>query len=228
MRLLVVEDDPQISDGLIAALRRGGHAVDGALTGRDADSALVMHEYDLVILDLGLPLLDGADVLRNLRARKQNTPVIILTARDHPGDRSRALDSGADDYMVKPFDLSELEARIRAITRRVHGSSSDDLAIGDLVFSAAERRVTVRGETLAFLPREMSVLEILLQRRGRVVSKAQMMASLCDWDQELTEAAIEVYLHRVRKKLSGSGIGIRTIRGFGYLLEMQFVPDIKS
>ena len=219
MRLLVVEDDPQISDGLIAALRRSGHTVDGARTGLDADSALVSQNYDLVILDLGLPFLDGTTVLRNIRQRKQQTSVLILTARDQPGGRAQILDSGADDYMTKPFDLGELEARIRAISRRMQGNDSDDLTLGNLQYCTSERRVSIRGEAVPFLPRELNILELLLQRRGRVVSKPQMVERLCDWNEDITESAIEVYLHRIRKKLNGSDVNIRTIRGFGYLLE---------
>lgn len=222
MRLLVVEDDPQISDGLIAALRRSGHTVDGVRTGLDADNALVSQNYDLVILDLGLPLLDGTTVLRNMRQRKQQIPVLILTARDQPGGRAQILDSGADDYMTKPFDLGELEARIRAISRRVQGNDSDNLTLGNLQYYTAERRVSIRGEAVPFLPRELNILELLLQRRGRVVSKPQMVERLCDWNEDITESAIEVYLHRIRKKLNGSDVNIRTIRGFGYLLE---APD---
>ena len=220
MRLLVVEDDPHIASGLIAALRRAGQMVDGLASGRDADAALITQTYDLVILDLGLPHLDGPTVLANLRARKNHTPVLILTARDELGERVRGLNAGADDYMVKPFEFDELLARVHAISRRAQGASSDDVQVGKLRYSVSERRVTVDGVLAELAPREMGVLEVLLQRRGKVVSKSQLMEALCDWNEDLTETAIEVYLHRVRKKLEGSEVNIRTVRGFGYLLEL--------
>lgn len=220
MRLLVVEDDPHIASGLIAALRRSGHAVDGLASGRDADAALIAQTYDLVILDLGLPHMDGPMVLANLRARKNHTPVLILTARDELSERVRGLNAGADDYMVKPFEFEELLARIHAISRRAQGSGSDDVQVGKLSYSVRERRVTVDGLLTELAPRELGVLEVLLQRRGKVVSKHQLMEALCDWNEDLTETAIEVYLHRVRKKLEGSEVNIRTVRGFGYLLEV--------
>ncbi len=218
MRLLVVEDDVQIADGLARALRRSGHVVDVLGNGRDADSMLLSQEYDLVVLDLGLPGLDGLTVLRNLRQRQKQTPVLVLTARDNLPDRLRGLNLGADDYMVKPFELAELEARIRAITRRALAGSGTDITIGQLCFKLAARRVHVCDIAIELSPREFSVLEILLLRRGRVVSKAQIQEQVGDW-KELTDGAIELYIHRLRRKIENAGVEIRTVRGFGYLLQ---------
>jgi len=219
VRLLVVEDDPQIADGLSRALRRNGHVVDVLDRGLSADITLGTQDFDVVILDLGLPDMDGIDVLRRLRGREKRTPVLVLTARDELADRVRGLDLGADDYMVKPFEMDELEARIRAIARRAHAGSGGDLVAGKLCMKLAQRRILVDDAPVEFSPREFAVLEILLLRRGRVVSKAQLQEQLCAWDSALTDGAIELYVHRVRRKLEFSDVTIRTVRGFGYLLE---------
>jgi two-component system OmpR family response regulator len=220
MRLLVVEDDPQISEGLSRGLRRAGHAVDSLIDGASAIHELATHDYDLMILDLGLPGMDGYAVLRELRNAPRPTPTLVLTARDELDDRIRGLDLGADDYMVKPFEMAELEARIRAITRRVHGiGGSGEIAIGKLRFRIEERRFFLGDTALELSPREYNVLEILLLRQGRVVSKAQIQHHLCTWHQDLSDGAIEVYVHRVRRKIESGGVEIRTIRGFGYLLQ---------
>ena len=219
MRLLVVEDDIEIADGLTGALRRSGHAVDCVHRGGEALVAADMQEYDLVVLDLGLPDQDGLSVLRTLRARKNHTPVLVLTARDGLRARVQGLDLGADDYVLKPFEYSELEARIRAITRRTVSGTGADVRVGELRLKAAERRMCLGDAPMELSPREFGVLEILLLRRGRVVSKSQIQSHLCDWSDELTDSAIELYVHRVRRKLEGGGVEIRTVRGFGYLLQ---------
>jgi len=219
VRLLVVEDDLEIAHGLVTALRRSGHAVDVAHRCADALAALGTQTYELVVLDLGLPDEDGLTVLRTVRARNQALPVLILTARDALPARVRGLDLGADDYMLKPFDYSELEARIRAITRRAMAGRAGDVRVGRLTLKSAERGVFVDDALLELSPREFGVLEVLLLRNGRVVSKAQIQAHLCDWSAELTDSAIELYVHRVRRKLESAGVEIRTVRGFGYLLQ---------
>lgn len=219
MRLLVVEDDAQIADGLVRALRRNGHVVDSVDRGKSADSVLATQDFDLVILDLGLPDIDGTEVLRRLRGRKQQTPVLVLTARDEVPDRVRGLDLGADDYVIKPFEMPELEARIRAIARRAIAGAGGDLVAGKLRLKAAQKAILIGEAPVEFSPREYALLEILLLRRGRVVSKAQIQEHLCEWDGELTESAIELYVHRVRRKLEYAEVNIRTVRGFGYLLE---------
>jgi two-component system OmpR family response regulator len=219
MRLLVVEDDPQIADALARGLGRSGHHVDRLGNGQDALGALDSQDYDLVILDLGLPGVDGYTVLRSLRRREKHTPVLILSARDELKDRVHGLDLGADDYLVKPFEFSELEARIRAIARRALAGTGSDITAGTLCYRMAERRIYVNDVAVELSPREFGVLEILLLRRGRVVSKASIQDYLCTWGDELTESAIELYIHRVRKKIDRAGVTIRTVRGFGYLLQ---------
>lgn len=225
MRLLLVEDDPQISEGLAHALRRSGHAVDHCVSGTEADTALSTRDFDLVILDIGLPGLDGFTVLRRLRGGGKHTPTIILTARDDLEDRVRGLDLGADDYLIKPFALAELEARIRAVTRRSLAASGTDISVGPLSLKLAERRFYLDGLPLELSPREFGVLEVLQLRHGRVVSKAQIQDHLCEWSEELTDSAIEIYIHRVRRKLERGGIEIRTVRGFGYLLQPLAAQD---
>jgi DNA-binding response OmpR family regulator len=219
MRLLLVEDDAQIADSLARGLRRGGDTVDVHGNGRDADAALRGAGYDLMILDLGLPDRDGTAVLSELRGRDDHTPVLVLTARDELSDRVRALDLGADDYLTKPFEFAELQARIRAIARRAIARAGGDIGVGSLRFNQVQRQAYADDAPLDLPPRELAVLEVLLLRRGRVVSKAQIQQHLCDWDQELTEGAIELYVHRVRKKLEGTGVTLRTVRGLGYLLQ---------
>ena len=220
MRLLVVEDDVQIADGLTGALRRSGHAVDCVHRGADALLAVETQSYDLVVLDLGLPDQDGLTVLKTLRARKNQTPVLILTARDVLHTRVQGLDLGADDYLLKPFDYAELDARIRAIIRRTVAATGGEVHVGGLCLKAAERRICASEIALDLSPREFGVLEVLLLRHGRVVSKSQIQSHLCDWDDELTESAIELYVHRVRRKIEDAGVEIRTVRGFGYLLQV--------
>lgn len=219
MRILVVEDDRQIAEALQHGLSRAGHVVDVVHDGVAAERAALAAPWDLVVLDLGLPLQDGLTVIRKLRARSFAAPVIVLTARDELDDRVRGLDSGADDYLVKPFELEELLARIRAVSRRAVGVASKDIALGSLRLDTAGRQFYLGLKPLELAPREFGVLELLLLRRGRVVSKAQIQEHLCDWSGDLSESAIEIYVHRVRKKLEGAGLQLRTVRGFGYLLK---------
>lgn len=219
MRLLIVEDDPLIADGLIRAMRAAGHAVDHTDSGMAADQALAQYPYDLVILDLGLPRLDGLDVLRRLRGRGSATPVLVLTARDGLDDRVAGLDAGADDYLPKPFDLPELEARVRALLRRQQPSLGARAQLGELTIDVAGRSVFHGSRRVDLSSREFGVLEVLLRRAGRVVSKDQLLESLTGWDEDVGPNAIEVYVHRLRRKLEPGGVHIRTVRGLGYLLD---------
>lgn len=219
MRILLAEDDHVIADGLTRSLRQNGYAVDHAKTGAEADSALTAQTYDLLILDLGLPVLPGFEVLRRLRARHSTLPVLILTAADRVEDRVKGLDLGADDYMVKPFALSELEARIRALTRRGSSGGASLIVHGPLKFDQTGHVAYLGEEMLDLSARELNLLEIMLLRSGRLVSKDQLVDHLCEWGEEVSTNAIEVYMHRLRKKLEPGGIRIITVRGLGYCLE---------
>jgi two-component system OmpR family response regulator len=219
MRVLLAEDDSVLADGLGRALRAQGYAVDWVACGSQADVALSTQDYDLLILDLGLPKLTGLEVLRRLRARRTMVPVLILTAADSVEQRVQGLDLGADDYMAKPFALSELEARVRALVRRAMGSGSSLMQLGALHYDQTSRTASLSGATLELSARETGLLEILLQRAGRLVSKEQIVDHLCEWGEEVSTNAIEVYMHRLRKKLEGGGIRIMTVRGLGYCLE---------
>jgi two-component system OmpR family response regulator len=218
MRILIAEDDTIIADGLSRSLRQGGYAVDWAPNGVEAESALMTAAYDLLILDLGLPKLSGLDVLKHLRARGAQLPVLILTALDGTGDRVKGLDLGADDYMVKPFELAELEARVRALTRRSAGTTPTILC-GLLSYDQVGRVAQIQGQALDLSAREIGLLEVLLTRMGRLVSKDQLVDHLCGWGEEVSHNAIEVYVHRLRKKLEPGGVKIATVRGLGYCLE---------
>lgn len=219
MRLLVVEDHPILADGLIKALKAANYAVDHADTGEKADHMLATQQYDAVILDIGLPKVDGYEILRRMRRKGSKTPVLMLTARDALEDRVRGLDLGADDYLTKPYDLPELEARVRALIRRGQSGGGAELVHGDLTLDTAGRRATIKGAPLDLSARELGVLEVLMLRAGRVVSKEQLAEQLYGWGEEVGANAIEVYVHRLRRKLEPAGVNVRTIRGLGYLLE---------
>jgi len=219
MRILIVEDDPVLADGLMRSLRASDYAVDRVADGGEADHVLTAQNYDLVILDIGLPKIDGYEVLRRLRHRGSKTPVLFLTARDGLDDRVRGLDLGGDDYLAKPFDLPELEARVRALIRRGQSGGGSLLVHGVLTLDTAGRRAMLNGERLELSARELGVLEVLMLRSGRVVNKDQLAEQLYGWDEEVGANAIEVYVHRLRRKLEPAGVAIRTIRGLGYLLE---------
>ena len=219
MRILIAEDDQVLADGLLRALRAPGYAVDQVGTGSEADAALAAHAFDLLILDLGLPKLHGFDVLRKLRARGMTLPVLILTAADSVEQRVKGLDLGADDYLTKPFELSELEARIRALIRRANASASSELIHGPLRFDMAGRRLHCAGQPVELSARELAVIELLLLRAGRVVTKQQIVEHLYGWEDASTSNSVEVFVYRLRKKLAPSGVDIRTVRGMGYLIE---------
>ncbi len=221
MKILLVEDDEALADGLSSSLADGGFNVTLAVTGAYADSALRTQPYDLVILDLGLPDTDGREILRRLRARKSSVPVLILTARDGLNDRVSGLELGADDYMIKPFELRELEARVRALLRRSHGGYSHDLVAGRLVLDTRNHQIRIDGAPAPLPSREYGVLEALLLHAGHVVSKDHIAQRLAVRSEELADNAIEVYVHRLRKRLDPLGIRIRTVRGLGYLLERE-------
>lgn len=218
MRLLIAEDDAIIADGLCRSLKNSGYAVDRAANGVEADTALMANHYDLLILDLGLPKLSGLDVLKRLRARNSQLPVLILTALDGTDARVKGLDLGADDYMAKPFELPELEARVRALTRRSSGTTPI-VQCGALVYDQTSRSAVLGGQLLDLSARELGLLEVLLSRAGRLVSKDQLVDHLCGWGEEVSHNAIEVYVHRLRKKLEPGGVRIATVRGLGYCLE---------
>ncbi len=219
MRILIVEDDPLLADGLTRSLRQAEFTVDCLHDGEQADHVLSTQSYDLVILDLELPKLDGFQLLKRLRRRGTMMPVLVLTARDALADRVKGLDLGADDYLTKPFDLPELEARVRALIRRGQSGGHPVLTHGQLTLDIAGRRATLAGSPLELSAREFGVLEVLMLRSGRVVNKDQVAEQLYGWDDEVGSNAIEVYVHRLRKKLEPAGVVIRTIRGLGYLLE---------
>ena len=218
MRILLAEDDPLLGEALAKHLTHAGHAVDWVRDGAAADAALRAQSFDLVVLDLGLPRLPGRDVLRNMRQRALATPVLIITAADAIADRVAGLDAGADDYLTKPFALAELEARIRALIRRSHGHDQNVLVNGPLAFDTAARTATVAGCNVELSSRELAVLELLLMRCGRVIAKEQFVEHLCGWDQDVTDNAIEVYVHRLRRKLEPAGVHVQTVRGLGYCL----------
>ncbi|BAN22224.1 Two component transcriptional regulator winged helix family [Caballeronia insecticola] len=219
MRILIAEDDSILADGLVRSLRQSGYAVDHVRHGVEADTALSLQPFDLLILDLGLPLMPGLEVLRRLRARNSQMPVLILTAADSVDERVKGLDLGADDYMAKPFALNELEARVRALTRRGAGGGPTVVKHGSLSFDQVGRIATIGDQVIDLSARELGVLEVLLQRTGRLVSKEQLVNHLCEWGEEVSNNAIEVYVHRLRKKIEPSGAKIITVRGLGYTLE---------
>ena len=219
MRILLAEDDSVLVDGLSRSLRQSGYAVDCVKNGVDADSALGIHPFDLLILDLGLPKMNGLDVLRRMRSRNSHLPVLILTASDSVEQRVRSLDLGADDFMAKPFALSELEARVRALTRRGAGGGPAVIRHGTLSFDQVGRTAFLGEQVVDLSARELGLLEILLQRAGRLVSKEQLVDHLCEWGEEVSNNAIEVYVHRLRKKIETHDIRIATVRGLGYCLE---------
>ncbi|GAC1526106.1 MAG: response regulator transcription factor [Ramlibacter sp.] len=219
MRILIAEDDQVLANGLLRTLRASGAAVDHVNSGSEADAALMTNnEFDLLILDLGLPRMHGLEVLRKLRSRGSTLPVLILTAADSIEERVMGLDHGADDYMAKPFSLQELEARVRALTRRGMGGTST-IKHGPLVYDQAGRVATIDGRMVELSARELGLLEVLLQRAGRLVSKDQLVERLCEWGEEVSNNAIEVYIHRLRKKIEKGPIRIATVRGLGYCLE---------
>ena len=216
MRLLLVEDDRMIGAGIRKGLQHEGHVVDWVQDGAAAEAALAAESYALLLLDLGLPRKDGFAVLDGLRQRKNRVPVLILTARDAVADRVKGLDHGADDYLVKPFSLEELAARIRAVVRRHAGRAEPVVSVGGLTLDPSARKVRCRGRDVPLSAREFSLLEALAERPGIALSRAQLEERLYGWGEEISSNSVEVHVHNLRKKL-GEGV-IRTVRGVGYAL----------
>lgn len=219
MRVLLVEDSARLARSLTAALRDAGMVVDAVADGLQAEQALAAEDYDAAVLDLALPRLDGMAVLRRARARGSDVPVLILTASGETADRVRGLNAGADDYLAKPCDLDELVARLRAIGRRRAGRAHAVFTVGLLRYDAVDQCFQFGTERLLLPPREHQVLEVLVTHAGRPVSKATMCSRLCSLDEAITPDAIEIYVHRLRRRLPPEGPQIRTLRGLGYLLE---------
>ena len=217
MRLLLVEDDAMIGAAAREGLRQEGHAVDWVRDGVQAASAVAAEKYDLVLLDLGLPRKDGLSLLRSWRERGVDVPVLVITARDAVPDRVAGLDAGADDYLVKPFDLDELSARVRAILRRRAGRSAAALRLGELEIDTAARRVRWKGNEVALSAREYALLEALADRPGAYLTRAQLEERLYGWDEEIASNAVEVHIHALRRKIA-PGL-IRNVRGVGYTLD---------
>ena len=219
MRLLLVEDDPALANSTTRALQSQGWTVDWSTRGEPVPQSVKQDAYDLVILDIGLAGIDGFETLRRLRAQGSATPVLMLTARDAVEDRVRGLESGADDYLVKPFALSELVARSRALVRRNQARGGSVLSLGNLRMDLEARRAYIGEQELALAGREWSILQFMLSRTGKIVAKEQIIAAISNWDGTTSDNAIEVHVSRLRSKLEPAGLRIRTIRGFGYLLE---------
>lgn len=221
MRILLVEDHRPLSEWLALTLHRENYTVDCVYNGEDADHLLLTQQYDLVILDISLPKMNGEKVLQRLRARNNNVPVLILTANNSVQGRVSGLNTGADDYMAKPFDVSELEARIRALIRRSSQNTNPILQCGTLVYDSNSRIFTLDGKQLSFTRREHAVLETLISKAGKTVSKQALAESLFAMADEASPDAIEVYIHRLRKKLEHGDAAIITLRGLGYLLKQH-------
>jgi two-component system, OmpR family, response regulator TctD len=219
MRVLLVEDNRELAEWIARALRQSSMVVDVLHDGAQAEHLLATQSYDIVLLDLSLPRVDGLTVLRKLRARECAVPVLVLTARGGLEDRVRGLDAGADDYVTKPFELSELEARMRALVRRAHGAASNEVVIGSLHYDAASRLFKLGGDPVALSPREHSVLEMLVGHARTPVSKETLAGSIVALDDAVSVEAIEIYVHRLRRKLEHGRVRIRTLRGLGYMLE---------
>jgi two-component system OmpR family response regulator len=215
---LIAEDDPALAEALQFTFRQSGYAVDWISNGEFVDHALGTGVFDLLILDLGLPKLDGFEVLRRLRKRNSQLSVLILSGREGSQQKVQGLDLGADDYLAKPFSIEELQARVRALLRRSSGSPRPEIVHERLQFDTVQRTASVDGQILALSQPEIRVLEVLLRRAGRIVSKEQLIEHLYNYDKNVSQNAIEVYVHRLRKNVEGSGATIRTVYGQGYTL----------
>lgn len=219
LRILVVEDDPLLAESLVRALQQQGYGVGHARRGHDADVLLRGHRFDLLLLDIGLPDVDGFEVLRRLRARLDETPVLVVTAREAVDERVHGLDLGADDYLTKPFSLSELEARVRALLRRAKPALAARIVVGGLSVESAAKRARIDGKAVELTVREWALLELFLSRPGHALSKATIALTISDSAAAIATNTVEVYVSRLRAKLEPAGIVIRTVRGFGYLWE---------
>ena len=221
MKILVAEVDQVLPDAVLRSLRASGAVVDHVRTGSEANTTLITHsEFDLLILDLGLPTMHGLEVLKRLRARGSHLPVLVFTGSDNVEERVKSLDNGADDCMAKPFSLDELNARVRALSRRGMGISGNAIRHGPLVYDQGSRLTTLDGKMVELSSRELSLLEVLLLRAGRPISKGQLVERLCEWGEEVSHNAIEVYIHRLRKKIEQGPVRVATVRGLGcYYLE---------
>ncbi len=217
--ILLAEDDQYLSDGLARTLRHSGHKIDQIMNGIDAEHAALLNPYDLLILDLGLPKRDGLAVLENLRKDGKLLPILILTARDTPEDRINGLDLGANDYLCKPFNVGELEARIRALLRKDKWANRTEIRSGSLVLDTVANRFSMNDEVLDLSSREYLVLELLFQRKGRVVFKRDLIDHLSNLERDMTSNALDIVLHRLRKKIEESGCVIRTVKGLGFIIE---------
>lgn len=218
MKILLAEDDTFLANGLALVLRDSGFAVDQFDDGDEADIAISTTAYDLLILDIGLPGMNGLDLLKKLRMRGDALPVLILSARDQVQDRVKGLDAGANDYLIKPFHMTELEARIRALLRK-QWDNKHSIKLMDLEFDTSSRTASIKGELLELAPRELDVLEMLLKNRGKIVSKERLIEQLSSWDTELSFNALDITVHRLRKKLTPSGVTVKTLRRIGYVLD---------
>lgn len=221
MRIVIIEDNQELANAIAFRLRDQGHAADVLLSGDGADAFIMREGADIVILDINLPGSSGFEVLRAMRARKDSTGVILLTARSDLEDRVAGLDMGADDYLVKPFEMEELDARIRALSRRKNIDLGERDSIGELEFNRTNRQVSVRGEILSIPRREIAVLECLLDRRNRIVSKSALTNHVYGIGADIEETAIEPHVSRLRKRLAEHRIAIKTARGLGYMLEIK-------
>ncbi len=219
MRILLVEDNGALAEGLAAILRGSGYVVDVVSDGASAEAVAAAQNFDLVILDLNLPEMDGLDVLRAMRSRQNRAAVMILTARGAPEERVRGLDLGADDYLTKPFDISELEARIRVLLRRQAGMRSSQIGYGSVTFDLISRSFSSEGRPLDIPAREVGLLELLFMRAGKVVSKEAIIGSMTGFDEDLSANAIEQYVSRLRRRLQPHGLTVKSARGIGYYLE---------
>ncbi|ANK75808.1 response regulator transcription factor [Ensifer sp. ENS07] len=225
MRILLVEDNQDLAEGLSAILRGSGYAVDVVSDGASAHAVAATETFDLVILDLNLPEMDGLDVLRAMRARQNRAAVLILTARGAPEERIKGLDLGADDYMIKPFDVGELEARVRVLLRRQAGLRASTVSYGNVSLDLNTRSFSSGGAPIEIPARELGLLELLFMRAGKVVAKDAIMQSLTGFDDDLSSNAIEQYVSRLRKRLAPHGLTVRTARGIGYYLDKAAGPE---